>query len=173
VTTRTKIAPPVSRQRLTAEQSLTVVRERLQAYADRGVFRGFSEQAPRAGRHRFRFSWLGAKPMSLDYTSATGTFLFRHLLPGIPARSSLAADVETFVTGRASPRLPAHRRVERRRARLRCLPSRGAVSVELVATRNHHDYGVNRIVNLAHEIFLYLHTYQPEYMWKHFDAPEE
>ena len=47
------------------------------------------------------------------------------------------------------------------------------VSVELVATRNHHEYGVNRVVNLAHEIFLYLHTYQPEYMWKHFDAPQE
>jgi hypothetical protein len=173
VTTRTKAALTPTRQRLTADQSLAVVRERLQAYADRGVFRGFSEQTPRDGRHRFRFSWLGTKPMSLDYTPATGTFLFHRLLPGVPARSSLAADVETFVAGRASPRLPAHRRVERRRAQLRCVPSRGTVSVQLVATRNHHDYGVNRIVNLAHEIFLYLHTYQPEYMWKHFDAPEE
>lgn len=149
------------------------MRARLQAYADRGVFRGFSEQTARAGRHRFRFSWLGANPLSLDYTPETGTFLFRQLLPGIPARSSLAGDVDAFVTGRASPRLPPHRRVDRRRARIRCVAARGAISVELVATRNHHDYGANRIVNLAHEIFLYLHTYQPEYMWKHFDAPEE
>ncbi|HIE93982.1 MAG TPA: hypothetical protein EYQ83_14370 [Acidobacteria bacterium] len=173
MTAGTKGAPPLSRRRLTAEQSLAVVRERLQTYADRGVFRGFSEQAPRGGRHRFRFSWLGVRTLSLDYTPKTGTFLFRNLLPGIPARSSLARDLQGFVAGRASPRLPPHRRVDRRRARIGCVPSRGAVSVELVATRNHHEYGVNRVVNLAHEIFLYLHTYQPEYMWKHFDAPQE
>ncbi|MEE2965765.1 MAG: hypothetical protein VX427_16680, partial [Acidobacteriota bacterium] len=138
-----------------------------------GVFRGFSEQAPLAGRHRFRFSWLGVRSLSLDYTPETGTFLFRNLLPGISARSSLSRDLQGFVAGRSSPRLPPHRRVDRRRARIGCVPSRGAVSVELVATRNHHEYGVNRVVNLAHEIFLYLHTYQPEYMWKHFDAPQE
>ena len=77
------------------------------------------------------------------------------------------------MTGRASPRLPPHRRVDPRRARIRCVSTRGAVSVELVATRNHHEYGVNRVVNLAHEIFLYLHEYQPEYTWKNFDTLEE
>ena len=53
------------------------------------------------------------------------------------------------------------------------MASRGSASIELVATRNHHEYGVNRVVNLTHEIFLYLHTYQPEYMWENFDAPQE
>ncbi|MDA1091687.1 MAG: hypothetical protein O3A25_00240 [Acidobacteria bacterium] len=172
MTKRTAAARP-ARQRLTAAQSLAAVRGRLQAYADRGVFRGYSEQTPRAGRHRFRFSWLGARPMLLDYTPDTGTFLFRGLLPDIAARSSLAGDVTAFVTGRASPRLPLHRRVDRRRARVECVAARGAISVGLVATRNQHDYGANRIINLAHELFLYLQTYQPEYMWKHFDAPQE
>ncbi|MEE2613434.1 MAG: hypothetical protein VX975_06395 [Acidobacteriota bacterium] len=46
-----------ARPRLTPARSLAVVRERLQGYADRGVFRGFSEQSPAAGRYRFRFSW--------------------------------------------------------------------------------------------------------------------
>ncbi len=111
--------------------------------------------------------------MLLEYTPDTGTFLFRGLLPDIAARSSLAGDVTAFVAGRASPRLPLHRRVDRRRARVECVAARGAISVGLVATRNQHDYGANRIINLAHELFLYLQTYQPEYMWKHFDAPQE
>jgi hypothetical protein len=51
--------------------------------------------------------------------------------------------------------------------------SRGALSLELVATRNHHEYGVQKVVNLVHEVFLYLHTYHPEYMWERFDAPQE
>jgi len=159
--------------RLTPSQSLTRVRERLQWYADRGVFRRFSELGPLGDRYRFRFSWLGTAPLALDYSPENGTFTFRSLLPHVPARSALFEEIQTFVVGRGSPRLPPHRRVDRRRARIRCLPARGTVSVELVATRNHHEYGVNRVVNLVHEVFLYLHEYQPEYMWAHLDSPEE
>ncbi len=162
-----------ARVRRTPEQSLAVVRRQLQAYADRRVFGGFSERPPVAGRYRFRFSWLGTDPLALDYTPASGTFVFRALLPHVPARSVLCADLAAFVAGRASTRLPPHRRVDRRRARVRCIAARGAVSVELVATRNFHDYGVNRVVNLVHEIFLYLQEYQPEYLWTNFAAPEE
>ena len=160
-------------RRLTPNQSLVVVRERLRAYADRGVFRGFSEQSRVAGRHLFRFSWLGTRPLFLHYTPTTGAFVFRNLLPNITSRSPLSRDLRAFVSGRASPRLPAHRRVDRRRARIRCVASRGSASIELVATRNHHEYGVHRVVNIAHEIFLYLQRYQPEYMWENFDAPQE
>ncbi len=149
------------------------MRQQLQAYADRRVFSGFSEGRPVAGRHRFRFSWLGAEPLTLDYTPASGTFVFRALLPDVAAGSALYSDLEAFVAGRASTRLPRHRRVDRRRARVRCFAARGAVSVELVATRNFHDYGVNRVVNLVHEIFLYLQEYRPEYLWASFAAPEE
>ncbi len=167
------LSPRAARPRLTPAQSLAVVRERLQRYADRGVFRGFSEQPPAAGRHRFRFSWHGTQPLALVYTSTTGTFVFRNLLPNVAARSPLYRDLRAFVAGRASPRLPAHRRVDRRRARIRCVLSRGTVSLELVATRNHHEYGVNRVVNLVHEVFMFLHAYHPEYMWENFGAPEE
>ena len=161
------------RVRRTPEQSLAVVRQRLQAYADRRVFSGFSEGRPVAGRHRFRFSWLGTEPLTLDYTPASGTFVFRALLPNVPARSALYSDLDAFVAGRASTRLPDHRRIDRRRARVRCVAARGAVSLELVATRNFHDYGVNRVVNLVHEVFLYLQEYRPEYLWANFAAPEE
>ena len=165
--------PPAPRVRRTPEQSLAVVRQQLQSYADRRVFSGFSEGRPVAGRRRFRFSWLGTEPLVLDYTPANGTFVFRALLPDVPARSALFADLEAFVAGRASTRLPGHRRVDRRRARVRCIAARGAVSIELVATRNFHDYGVNRVVNLVHEIFLYLQEHRPEYLWANFAVPEE
>ncbi len=163
--------PP--RVRRSPEQSLALVRQRLQAYADRRVFSGFSEGRPVAGRHRFRFSWLGTEPLTLDYTPASGTFVFRALLPNVPARSALYSDLEAFVAGRASTRLPDHRRIDPRRARARCVAARKAVSLELVATRNFHDYGVNRVVNLVHEVFLYLQEHRPEYLWTNFAAPEE
>ena len=161
------------RARLTPEQSLVVVRARLQAYADRSVFRGFSTQPPRSGTHRFKFSWLFPRPLTLQYTPTTGTFRFIGLLPAVGGRSPLYRALQAFVDDCASPRLPPHRRVDRCRAKIRCVSTRGALTVELAATRNHHEYGVNRIVNLVNWIFHYLQRYQPEYMWRHFDAPQE
>ena len=53
------------------------------------------------------------------------------------------------------------------------LHSPGVMSVEVVAKAGQHGYGVNRAVNLVHEIFVHLQTYFPEYMWESFDAPQE
>lgn len=152
---------------------MSAVRQQLRTYADRGVFRGFSERPPRAGRHQFEFQWLARWPFILRYAPSTGALTFHNLLPGIPARSDLYAQLKRFIDGRAARGLPAHRRVDPRRATVGCSTRRGAMSLEVVARRRHHGYAVNRAVNLVHEVFVYLQTYQPEYMWQHFDAPQD
>ena len=90
------------------------VRARLQAYADRGVFRGFAEQPARGGRRRFTFLWLAPAPFTLHYQPATGVLVFRDLLPNVPGRSRFAADLRRFVRGRAQAGLPEHRRIDPR-----------------------------------------------------------
>jgi len=149
------------------------VRVRLQEYADRGVFRGLAERPVRRGRHEFTFRWLTPSPFTLSYDPASGTLAFRNLFPNVPARSPIAVALRRFVRARAAAELPPHRRVDPERAWVRCFVRQDALSVELVARDDHHDYGVNRIVNLVHEIFMHLHTYFPEYMWENFDAPQE
>ena len=149
------------------------VRERLQAYADRGVFRGFAERPGRGGRRRFTFLWLSPSPFTLTYDPATGALTFRDLLPNVPARSPLAVALRRFVRERASEALPEHRRVDPARAYVGCSIRRGALTVEVVARPGHHGYGVNRAVNLVHEIFVHLQIRFPEYMWENFDAPQE
>ena len=156
-----------------AEEGLAEVRARLQAYADRGVFRGFAEQPARRGRRRFSFLWLAPSALTLSYDPSTGALTFRDLLPNVPARSPLAVALRRFVRGRTAAGLPEHRRVDPRRADLRCSIRRGVMSVEVVAKPGQHGYGVNRAVNLVHEIFVHLQTYFPEYMWESFDAPQE
>ena len=153
--------------------SLAEVRARLQEYAERGVFRGLAERPVRRGRYEFTFRWLAPGPFTLGYDPASGTLAFRDLLPNVPARSALAGALRRFVRGRASADLPAHRRVDPERADVRCFVRRAALSLEVVAREHHHGYGVNRAVNLVHEIFMHLHTYFPEYMWENFDAPQE
>ena len=112
-------------------------------------------------------------PFTLSYDPSSGALAFRDLLPNVPARSSLGAALRRFIDGRCARGLPEHRRVDPRRATVGCSIRRGALTVEIVARKNHHGYGVNRAVNLVHEIFVHLHTYYPEYMWENFDAPQE
>ena len=145
----------------------------LQAYADRGVFRGFAEQPARGGKRRFTFLWLAPSPFTLTYDPATGTLAFRDLLPNVPARSPLAGALRRFIRDRASATLPPHRRVDPARASVSCAIRRGSLSVQVVAQPGHHGYAVNRAVNLVHEVFMHLHVRYPEYMWENFDAPQE
>ena len=166
-------AAPAPAPQGTAGDGADDVRARLQAYADRGVFRGFAEQPARGGRRRFTFLWLAPAPFTLLYQPATGDLVFRDLLPNVPGRSRFAADLRRFVRGRAQTGLPEHRRIDPERARVGCSIRRGSLSVEIVAQPGHHGYGVNRAVNLVHEIFMHLQVRYPEYLWENFDAPQE
>ena len=106
---------------------LAAVRRRLQAYADRGVFRGYTERPARAGRHYFRFLWLGREPFNLTYEPASGMLTFTNVLPHVRVRSALYQALERFVEGRSARKLPAHRRIDPRRARPSCSSRRGTM----------------------------------------------
>lgn len=156
-----------------ARNELAAVRRRLQSYADRGVFRGYTERPARAGRHDFRFLWLAREPFRLTYEPVSGTLTFTNVLPGVRARSALYAELERFVAGRAARTLPAHRRIDRRRARPGCSLRRGTMLLHVVAKPGCHAYGAARAINLVHEVFLHLHAYFPEYLWEHHGLAQE
>jgi len=148
---------------------LSVVRENLQAYADRGVFRGFSE----IRNGHFSFVWLIRHQMELSVDTAKGVLRFKQLLPNVPAKSALYAELKSFIQQRHDRELPEHRRIDRKRAEVSCANRGGFVSVSLKVKNNQYAYGVNRIVNLAHELFLQLREAYPEYLVENFDVPQE
>jgi len=148
---------------------LSVVRENLQAYADRGVFRGFSE----IRNGRFQFVWVVDHPMELSVDTAKHELRFKRLLPNVPAKSALYTELKSFIERRHDEGLPEHRRIDRKRAEVSCANRGGYVSVSLRVKKNQYAYGVNRIVNLAHELFLHLRERRPEYLMENFDVPQE
>lgn len=156
-------------QKQIAARPLSIVRGSLQAYADRGVFRGFSET--RNGR--FEFVWTLNHRMELSVDTAKHTLRFNRLLPGVPVKSALYAELKSFIHQRHDKELPEHRRIDRRRAEISCANRGGSVSVSLKIKNNQYEYGVNRIVNLAHELFLHLREAHPEYLMENFDVPQE
>jgi hypothetical protein len=152
-----------------AKGPLGVVRRNLQAYADRGVFRGFSE----VSSGRFRFVWLFRHQMELIVDPAKEVLRFKQLLPGIPAGSAMYAELKTFIRQRHDKGLPEHRRIDRNRAEVSCTSRGGSLSISLKVKNNQYAYGVNRIVNVVHEIFLHLRDSYPEYLPENFDVPQE
>ena len=128
---------------------LEIIRKSLQGYADRGVFRGFSESKP----GQFKFVWLLQHQMNLHLDAAKQELRFKQLLPGLPARSALYAELKQFIAERHDRALPEHRRVDHRRAEVACSNRSGLVSLTLTVKKNQYEYGVNRIVNLVHELF--------------------
>ena len=155
------------------EPGPATVRRCLQDYADRGVFRGYSERPEQAGRIRFRFAWLARHPYDLRYDGRRGSFTFLNALPNIAGRSPIARALRAFVGERSDDSLPPHRRIDPHRATASAYVERGAMRLRVVARAGHHAYGANRAVNLMHEVYLYLHRYFPEYMWENYDAPQD
>ena len=158
---------------MAAGDGVSAVRRCLKAYADRGVFRGYTERPGRLGRIVFRFSWLARHPYDLQYEPRTGTFIFLNALPNVPARTPLARALKTFVEGRSAESLPEHRRVDPARASVSAFVRRGEMRLQVVARRGHHAYAANRVVNLMHEVYLHLHSYYPEYLWENYDASQD
>ena len=148
---------------------LNTVRESLQAYADRGVFRGFSETK----NGHFQFVWVVNHRMELSVDTAKHELRFKRLLPNVPAKSALYAELKSFIEQRHDKELPEHRRIDRKRAEVSCANRAGFISVSLKVKNNQYSYGVNRIVNLAHELFLHLRERRPEYLMENFDVPQE
>ncbi|MEK6300328.1 MAG: hypothetical protein AABO41_06370 [Acidobacteriota bacterium] len=154
-------------------EPLDIVRKGLQAYADRGVFRGFDEVKARNGKRAFRFVWLGNRPLEFSLDVENHVLSFNKLLPNVSSKSMMYSDLSRFVKSRSDRSVPKHRRVEPRYAEVVCANRRGEVSITLTVRNNRYEYGLNKLVNLAHEIFVQLSDKYADYMTENFDLPQE
>lgn len=146
----------------------------MQSHADRGVFRGFGRTYGRGPVEVFRFLWHGPEPVVMVFDPHRRTFSFPDLLPNIPYPSAMDRQLRAFVRGRTAETLPEHRRIDPRRARVRCTNRGGKVSVRLELKDSSYEYGVRKALKLVNEIFLsFLAGPYDHYMVETFGAPEE
>jgi hypothetical protein len=145
----------------------------LQRYADRGVFRGFSIATGRGGRRHFSFTWLTRRPTTLSFEPKAGVLEFKHLLPGVGSNRTLVSDLKAIVREHTGPAVPAHRRIDARRMRAACSVQGGHLTLSLKVRGSHHEYAVQRGLNLVNQLFLLLHASYPEYLVEHFGFSAE
>ena len=157
-----------------ANQPARQVERLLRRYADRGVFRSFHVSETRGGKLSCKFEWLTERPLTAVYDPKTDALEFRNLLPDVPAASPMYAELKAFARERADSRLPDHRRIDPKRAAVKCTNRKGAVSIVISFKKGEREYGVARAVKLVNEIFLgFLKGPYFDYMVANFGEPAE
>jgi hypothetical protein len=149
------------------------VAQALQGYADRGVFRGFSLTTSRGGRQDFSFTWLTPRPIALTFEPATDVLVFKQLLPDVGRNRALVSALKSVVSEHGGRAVPPHRRLDGRRMRAECSVRDGHLTLRLKVRGRHHEYAVQRGLNLVNQLFLLLQASYPEYLVEHFGLSAE
>jgi hypothetical protein len=145
----------------------------LQRYADRGVFRGFKADARPGGRLDFTFTWLTRRPFSARFDARSNALTFRSLFPGLAPRPDIAGALRAVVDSRTGRGIPAHKRLDARRAVLTWSVRRGDAWLRVAIRGAHHEYAVRHVLNLINELFLALQETYPDYLIEHFGLSSE
>lgn len=142
----------------------------LKAYADRGVFRGFSATPAARGRVEYEFLWLTRRPIRAVFNSRASTLAFPALLPSLPADA--AQEVKAIVSRRGRG-LPAHKRIDARKAGVAGAMRGGAFSLTVTIKGDNHAYAASHVLNLINELFLALQASHPAYLIEKFGFSTE
>ena len=156
-----------------ARNHISIVQKKLQGYADRGVFRSFDVGLTKGAKPEFRFVWLEDTQFTLVFDHDRGTLQLKNLLPNVESRSFLDDALRAYIGDRADPALPAHRRVDPKRATLRYANRKQKVSLTLAVEKNQYSYAVTKLLNVTNELFGHLHMNHIQYLWDNFDVPQE
>ena len=140
----------------------------LHQYAVRGVFSDYRMERRRNGVAEYNFGWLYGQPFTLTADLKHRRLVLVDLLPGVARDSMMHKELRAFLKGRAAADVPEHRRVDPQLATAAARLRDGIVSLELTLEGEEYEYGARKLINLAHELFLFMNEYWADYMWENF-----
>lgn len=143
----------------------------LQAYADRGVFRGFRASPIARKKIEYQFLWLTKKPMTAVFDPTAKRFSFPSLLPQLDRQA--AARMKAIVDERIAKNQPEHKRIDARKGRLSSTVRKGDLSVTMEIRGANHEYAVSRALNVVNEMFVTLQEHHPDYLIDRFGFSTE
>ena len=136
------------------------------------MFRGFRAEAAR-GRVAFRFSWITPRPMAAVFDVRRGVLAFPALLPGAGDAPGVREACAALVAERSGRLVPAHKRVDARRARLAWAMRKGDADLSVEVRGANHDYAVRHALGLINDLFVALRQTHPEYLAERFGISNE
>ncbi len=123
----------------------------------------------RNGRAVFKITWHRDRRFDLVVDTRKGTLGFPLVLPKVPRRSAMYRELLRFVESRSSKKFPPHRRIDPRKAEVRCVNRGGNVSLTMHAKAGAYEYGARKLIHLVHEIYLEFLGEYFEYQVEAFD----
>lgn len=145
----------------------------MHTYAGRGMFQNCQIVKRKADVTDFHFNWLYGQPFTLSCDCKKSRLSLPDLLPRVEKNSLLYKELRTFLKARSDPGLPDHRRIDPERAMAASRFSAGIVSIELTLMDEDYEYAARKLINLAHELFLFLNEHWADYMWENFQLNME
>ena len=154
-----------------AIRPLAIISRQLETYAQRGVFRSFSQGED---EREFFFYWLWNLPFRLTYDGKRNALSFSNLFPNIVAGSGLETELKAFIRELSSPRRRRHRRLDPRRTVARYINRQNTGSLVFLIAGKDYEYAVQRALNSVHEVFVgFLNLRYPEYMRESFHVSDD
>jgi hypothetical protein len=150
------------------EEAISIVAGTLRAYAARGVFQDLQMAPSKKAGIEFHFTWLYDQPFTLTCDLQRKRLALIDLLPGVQRGSMMYKELNTFLKSRSDADLPEHRRVDPQRGAVTSRMRDKLVSIELTLLGQEYEYGTRKLINIGHEVFLFLSQYWADYMWKTF-----
>jgi hypothetical protein len=145
----------------------------LQKYAARGVLRGLSTRQRADGRYEHTFRWLMQRSFTLTHDPTTRELSFRKLFTHVSPRSAVAAALGHVVAERTTRRVPAHKRLDRRKAEALCAVNRGQFSLTMRVRGAHDAYAVQKLLAIVNDLYLELQERFPDYLIEQFGLSAE
>ena len=140
-----------------------VVRDGLEAYAERGIFKELRETKGRSGKTRFQFLLLD-ESVTVELAERDRTLVIRNMLRQVPA--GMYADLQNFLEALFDRGLPPHRRLDRRSADAHFVKRAGRVSLVITVKNGRYRYAVDKLVSLLGWVRTHLQQWHPAYLWE-------
>jgi hypothetical protein len=138
------------------------------------VFLEFEEQPGRDGVWAAEFRWMLPRRLRVVADPRKGRLTCPDLLLDVEARSPLRGAIDEFLNGRHAEDLPEHRRIDPSRAQTSCSLRAKRLTLTLrVAAAQDWTYATGKLVNLVHELVLFLNLYWTDYAHRSLGAPQE
>jgi hypothetical protein len=126
----------------------------LQAYADRGVFRGPLSETRSAQSVRYRVRWHRNREFDLILDRARHNARALEVLPSIPARSPMYREFKEFLASFQDGSRPKHRSVDAKKVEVKPVNRSGSVSIRLNVRNGDYAYAIEKLLTLIHETYL-------------------
>jgi hypothetical protein len=142
------------------------VSETLRGYAESGAFRSFAEGTLRSAKATYRLLWHYNRTYRLILDLDAMTLAIADMLPGVPAKSPMIAELRAFLKPFGTDKVPEHRRVDPDKGELKLSQYRQALTLRMAVRDQEFVYCTRKLVHVAHEVFMVFLREGPYYQYR-------